>query len=67
MSNWRKAMVNRLKQALRWGGSIYAWESYEILGLAGLGGCLLLLLVARELVATSGPKQKPWGRRKAFN
>ena len=43
--------ITVLLLALGWGGSIYAWGSYEILGLAGLGGCLLLLLVARELVA----------------
>jgi EmrB/QacA subfamily drug resistance transporter len=35
--------------ALGWGGTVYAWRSYEILGLVVLGFCLLLLLIGQEL------------------
>src|SRR6201999_4312589 len=35
--------------ALGWGGSVYPWASYQILGLTGLGICLLLSLVLQEL------------------
>jgi len=34
---------------LGWAGTLYAWDSYQILGLAGLGLCLLLLLIAQEM------------------
>jgi len=34
---------------LGWGGTVYAWRSYEILGLVILGFCLLLLLIGQEL------------------
>jgi EmrB/QacA subfamily drug resistance transporter len=34
--------------ALGWGGTVYAWGSYEIRGLAGFGAGLLLLLIAQE-------------------
>ena len=37
--------------ALGWGGSVYPWGSFQILGLVGLGGGLLLLLVLQELRA----------------
>jgi EmrB/QacA subfamily drug resistance transporter len=37
--------------ALGWGGTTYAWGSYQVLGLAGLGTCLLLLLILQELRA----------------
>jgi EmrB/QacA subfamily drug resistance transporter len=37
--------------ALGWGGTVYAWLSYQILGLVGLGCCLLVLLVMQEFRA----------------
>ncbi len=37
--------------ALGWGGSVYPWLSYQILGLAGVGTCFLLVLVLQELRA----------------
>ncbi|HTJ02881.1 MAG TPA: MFS transporter, partial [Methylovirgula sp.] len=37
--------------ALGWGGTTYAWGSKQILGLVGLGCCLLILLVVQELRA----------------
>jgi EmrB/QacA subfamily drug resistance transporter len=43
--------ISVLLLALGWGGTIYAWGSYQILGLAGLGTCLLLLLILQELRA----------------
>jgi EmrB/QacA subfamily drug resistance transporter len=43
--------ISVLLLALGWGGSVYAWGSPEILGLAALGACLLLLLVLQELRA----------------
>ena len=43
--------ISVLLLALGWGGSVYAWGSFEILGLAGLGGFLLLLLILQELRA----------------
>lgn len=43
--------ITVLLLALGWGGSVYAWNSYQIVGLTGLGFCLLLLLVAQELRA----------------
>jgi EmrB/QacA subfamily drug resistance transporter len=43
--------ISVLLLALGWGGNAYAWGSPEILGLAGLGGCLLLLLIVQELRA----------------
>ncbi|HTI82554.1 MAG TPA: MFS transporter [Acetobacteraceae bacterium] len=41
--------ITVLLLALGWGGSAYSWLSYEILGLAGGGLCLLLLLAVQEL------------------
>jgi EmrB/QacA subfamily drug resistance transporter len=43
--------ISVLLLALGWGGTSYAWGSYQILGLAGSGGCLLLLLILQELRA----------------
>jgi hypothetical protein len=43
--------ISVLLLALGWGGNVHAWGSPEILGLAGLGGCLLLLLIVQELRA----------------
>jgi EmrB/QacA subfamily drug resistance transporter len=40
--------ISVLLLALGWGGSVYSWVSYEILGLVGLGGVLLLLLIVQE-------------------
>jgi EmrB/QacA subfamily drug resistance transporter len=37
--------------ALGWGGTTYPWVSYQILGLVGLGCCLLVLLVVQEFRA----------------
>ena len=34
--------------ALGWAGTLYAWDSYEIMSLGGSGLCLLLLLIAQE-------------------
>jgi EmrB/QacA subfamily drug resistance transporter len=34
--------------ALGWGGKVYPWGSYQILGLVGLGSILLLLLIMQE-------------------
>jgi EmrB/QacA subfamily drug resistance transporter len=34
--------------ALGWGGKVYAWGSYQILGLVGSGSFLLLLLIMQE-------------------
>ncbi|HEV2098854.1 MAG TPA: MDR family MFS transporter [Stellaceae bacterium] len=43
--------ISVLLLALGWGGSTYPWASFEILGLAGFGGFLLLLLILQELRA----------------
>jgi MFS family permease len=43
--------ISLLLLALGWGGSVYPWGSFQILGLAGSGTCLLLLLVLQELHA----------------
>jgi len=43
--------ISVLLLALGWGGTIYAWGSYQILGLASLGSCLFLLLILQELRA----------------
>ena len=43
--------ISVLLLALGWGGNVYAWSSYQILGLAGSGTCLLLLLILQELGA----------------
>lgn len=37
--------------ALGWVGTVYAWNSYQILGLVGVGLCLLCLLVVQEIRA----------------
>jgi EmrB/QacA subfamily drug resistance transporter len=37
--------------ALGWGGTTYAWGSHQILGLVGIGCCLLVLLVIQEFRA----------------
>ncbi|TAL77983.1 MAG: MFS transporter [Beijerinckiaceae bacterium] len=37
--------------ALGWVGTVYAWRSYQILGLVGFGCCLLCLLVVQEFRA----------------
>lgn len=43
--------ISILLLALGWGGNAYAWGSFEILGLASLGGILLFLLIVHELRA----------------
>jgi EmrB/QacA subfamily drug resistance transporter len=43
--------ISVLLLALGWGGSVYPWVSYPILGLTGLGICLLPLLILQELRA----------------
>jgi hypothetical protein len=40
--------ISVLLLALGWGGRVYPWLSFEILGLVGLGGVLLLLLIVQE-------------------
>jgi MFS family permease len=40
--------ISALLLALGWGGRVYPWVSYEILGLVGLGGVLLVLLIVQE-------------------
>jgi MFS family permease len=40
--------ISVLLLALGWGGRVYPWVSYEILGLVSLGGALLLLLIVQE-------------------
>jgi EmrB/QacA subfamily drug resistance transporter len=40
--------ITALLLALGWGGNVYAWDSVEILGLAGFGVCLFGLLIAQE-------------------
>ena len=40
--------ISVLLLALGWGGCVYPWVSYEILGLVSLGGVLLLLLIVQE-------------------
>ena len=40
--------ISVLLLALGWGGRVYAWGSYQILGLVGLGSVLLLLLIVQE-------------------
>jgi hypothetical protein len=43
--------LSLLLLALGWGGDVYAWDSYQILSLVGLGVALLLLLIPQELRA----------------
>jgi MFS family permease len=43
--------ISVLLLALGWGGSVYPWASYQILGLTGLGILLLPLLILQELRA----------------
>jgi EmrB/QacA subfamily drug resistance transporter len=43
--------LSLLLLALGWGGSVYPWASYQILGLAAVGNCLIFLLVLQELHA----------------
>jgi EmrB/QacA subfamily drug resistance transporter len=40
--------ISVLLLALGWGGKVYPWASYEVLGLVCLGGVLLLLLIVQE-------------------
>jgi EmrB/QacA subfamily drug resistance transporter len=41
--------LSLLLLALGWGGSVYAWGSYQILGLVSLGIIFLVLLILQEL------------------
>jgi EmrB/QacA subfamily drug resistance transporter len=43
--------LSLLLLALGWGGDVYAWGSYQILSLVGVGIVLLVLLVPQELRA----------------
>jgi len=47
--------ISVLLLALGWGGSVYAWRSFEILGLVSLGSVLLLLLIVHEHWARDPP------------
>jgi MFS family permease len=45
--------------ALDWGGTVYTWRSYEILGLVVLGACLLLLLLIGQELRFHDPLLPP--------